>query len=117
MSNFVTKALHGVEVAALDVVKAAETAVSLGAKVIRVVEDVRAMSPEFKTALAQLVNDAKAIAVPLGPVLASGGQNVVVDIAALEPVIVDIVKLIKDFVSFLPTLEEAVKKVGADVTA
>jgi hypothetical protein len=88
---------------------------SVGGKVLKVISDVKAMSPEFKSNLATLVDDAKAIAAPLAPVLAGGGQNVVADLAALAPVTEDVLKLVKDFIAFLPSVEAALKKVNADL--
>ena len=87
----------------------------MGGKVLKVIADVKAMSPEFKSNLATLVDDAKAIAVPLAPVLASGGENVAADLAALMPVTEDVMKLVKDFIAFLPSVEAALKKVDADM--
>lgn len=106
---------HGVEVAVKDVVKGAEEVLSVGAKVLKVISDVTAMSPEFKSHLATLVDDAKAIAGPLAPVVAGGGENVAADLAALAPVTKDVMKLVKDFIAFLPSVEAALKKIAADV--
>lgn len=106
---------HGVEVVAKDVAKGATEALTVGAKVIKVIADVRAMSPEFKSNLAMLVDDAKAIALPLAPVVASGGENVAADVTAVVPVIEDVMKLVKDFLAFLPSIEAALKKVDADL--
>ena len=106
---------HGVEVAVKDVVKGAEDVLSVGGKVIKVIADVKAVSPEFKANLATLVDDAKAIAVPLAPVVASGGENVAADLVALTPVVKDVMKLVKDFITFLPSVEAALKTVYADV--
>ena len=78
---------HGLEVAAKDIAKGAEEALTVGAKVLKVIADVKAISPEFKHNLATLVDDAKAIAVPLAPVVASGGENVAADLAAIVPVL------------------------------
>ena len=115
MSNVFVEIGHGVEVAVKDVVKGAEDVLTVGGKVIKVISDVKAISPEFKANLATLVNDAKAIAVPLAPVVASGGENVVADLAALTPVVQDVMKLVKDFIAFLPSVEAALKTVNADV--
>jgi hypothetical protein len=106
---------HGVGVAVKDVIKGAEDVLSVGSKVLKVIADVRAISPEFKSNLATLVDDAKAIAVPLAPVVASGGENVAADLLALAPVVKDVMKLVKDFVAFLPSIESALKTVYADV--
>jgi hypothetical protein len=106
---------HGVEIAVKDVIKGAEEVLTVGGKVLKVISDVRAMSPEFKSNLATLVNDAKAIAIPLAPVLAGGGENVAADLAALVPVTEDVMKLVKDFIAFLPTVEAALKKVNVDL--
>ena len=62
---------HGVETVAKDIAKGAEEVLTVGGKVLKVISDVKAISPEFKSNLATLVDDAKAIAVPLAPVLAS----------------------------------------------
>jgi hypothetical protein len=105
---------HGVAVAVKDVLQGAEDVLTVGGKVLKVISDVKAMSPEFKSNLATLVDDAKAIATPLAPVLASGGQNVVADLAALAPVTEDVVKLVRDFIAFLPSVEAALKKLDAD---
>jgi hypothetical protein len=106
---------HGVETAVKDVVKGAEEVLTVGSKVLKVISDVKAMSPEFKSNLATLVDDAKAIAMPLAPVVAGGGENVAADLAALVPVTEDVMKLVKDFIAFLPSIEAALKKVAADV--
>jgi hypothetical protein len=106
---------HGVETAVKDVIKGAEDLLTVGGKVLKVISDVKAMSPEFKSNLATLVDDAKAIAVPLAPVVAGGGENVAADLAALVPVTQDVLKLVKDFLAFLPNVEAALKKVAADV--
>ena len=106
---------HGFEVVAKDVAKGAEAVLTVGAKVLKVIADVRALSPEFKANLATLVDDAKAIAVPLAPVLASGGENVAADAVAIVPVMEDVMKLVKDFLAFLPNIEAALKKVDRDL--
>jgi hypothetical protein len=108
---------HGVEVAAKDIAKGAEEVLSVGAKVLRVIADVKAISPEFKHNLATLVDDAKAIAIPLAPVVASGGENVAADLAAIMPVTQDVMKLVRDFLAFLPSIEAALKKVEGDLMA
>lgn len=106
---------HGVETAVKDVVKGAEEVLTVGGKVLKVIADVSAVSPEFKSNLATLVDDAKAIAVPLAPVIASGGENVAADLMALTPVVKDVMKLVKDFITFLPSVEAALKTVYADI--
>ena len=115
MSNVFVEIGHGVETAVKDVVKGAEEVLSVGGKVLKVIADVRAVSPEFKSNLATLVDDAKAIAVPLAPVVASGGENVAADLVALAPVVKDVMKLVKDFITFLPSVEAALKTVYADI--
>jgi hypothetical protein len=115
MSDVFVEIGHGVEVAVKDVVKGAEEVLTVGGKVLKVISDVNAISPEFKSNLATLVDDAKAIAVPLAPVVASGGENVAADLVALTPVVKDVMKLVKDFISFLPSVEAALKTVYADV--
>jgi hypothetical protein len=115
MSNIFTEIGHGVEIAVKDVVKGAEEVLSVGGKVLRVIADVSAVSPEFKSNLATLVDDAKAIAIPLAPVIASGGENVAADLVALSPVVKDVMKLVKDFITFLPSVEAALKTVYADI--
>ena len=106
---------HGVEVAVTDVLHGAKDVLSVGGKVLKVISDVKAMSPEFKSNLATLVDDAKAIAVPLAPVIAGGGENVAADLAALAPVTEDVLKLVKDFIAFLPSVEAALKMVEGDL--
>jgi len=106
---------HGVETVAKDIAKGAEEVLTVGGKVLKVIADVKAISPEFKSNLATLVDDAKAIAIPLAPVLASGGENIAADVAALMPVTEDVMKLVKDFIAFLPSIEAALKKVNADL--
>jgi hypothetical protein len=108
---------HGVEVVAKDVAKGAGEVLTVGAKVLKVISDVKAMSPEFKSNLSTLVDDAKAVAIPLAPVVASGGENVSADMAAIVPVVTDVMKLVKDFLAFLPSIEAALKKVDVDLTA
>ena len=60
-------------------------------------------------------DDAKAIATPLAPVLASGGENIAADLVAAAPVTKDVMKLVKDFIAFLPSVEAALKTVAADI--
>lgn len=108
---------HGVETVAKDIAKGAEEVLTVGGKVLKVIADVKAISPEFKSNLATLVDDARAIAVPLAPVLATGGENVAADLAALMPVTEDVMKLVKDFIGFIPSIEAALKKVDADLMA
>jgi hypothetical protein len=115
MSNVFVEIGHGVETAVKDVAKGAEDVLSAGSKVLKVISDVNAMSPEFKANLATLVDDARAIAIPLAPVVASGGDNVAADLVALAPVVKDVMKLVKDFITFLPSIEAALKTVYADV--
>jgi hypothetical protein len=115
MNNVFAEIGHGVEVAVKDVVHGAEEVLTVGGKVLKVISDVKAMSPEFKSNLATLVDDAKAIATPLAPVLAGGGENIAADLAALAPVTKDVMKLVKDFIAFLPSVEAALKKVTADM--
>jgi hypothetical protein len=115
MSNVFVEIGHGVETAVKEVVKGAEEVLSVGGKVLKVIADVRAVSPEFKSNLATLVDDAKAIAIPLAPVIASGGENVAADLVALAPVVKDVMKLVKDFIAFLPSVEAALKTVYADI--
>ena len=115
MSNVFVEIGHGVETAVKDVVKGAEEVLSVGGKVLKVIADVRAVSPEFKSNLATLVDDAKAIAIPLAPVIASGGENVAADLLALAPVVKDVMKLVRDFITFLPNVEAALKLVYADI--
>jgi hypothetical protein len=117
MKSVLSEIGHGVEVAAKDMAKGTEEVLTVGAKVLRVIADVKAVSPEFKHNLARLVDDAKAIAVPLAPVLATGGENVAADLAAIVPVTQDVMKLVRDFLVFLPSIEAALKKVGSDLTA
>jgi hypothetical protein len=40
---------------------------------------------------------------------------VVADLAALAPVTEDVLKLVRDFIAFLPSVEAALEKVGADL--
>lgn len=115
INNVFVEIGHSVEVAVKDVVKGAEDVLTIGGKVLKVIADVKAISPEFKANLATLVDDAKAVATPLAPVLATGGENVAVDLAALTPVVKDVMKLVKDFIAFLPTVEAALKTVNADI--
>ena len=65
MNNVFAGIGHGVEVAVKDVLHGAKDVLSVGGKVLKVISDVKAMSPEFKSNLATIVDDAKAIAVPL----------------------------------------------------
>jgi hypothetical protein len=115
MNRVLAEIGHSVAVAVKDVVQGAEEVLTVGGKVLRVISDVRAMSPEFKSNLAILVDDAKAIAVPLAPVVAGGGENVAADLAALAPVTEGVLKLVRDFLAFLPSVEAALKKVNADM--
>ncbi len=117
MNNVFAGIGHGVEVAVKDVLHGAKDVLSVGGKVLKVISDVKAMSPEFKSNLATLVDDAKAIAVPLAPVVAAGGENVAADLLALAPVTQDVLKLVKDFIAFLPSVEAALKMVEGDLTS
>ncbi|MGH7240129.1 MAG: hypothetical protein ACREHG_08705, partial [Candidatus Saccharimonadales bacterium] len=83
--------------------------------VIKAIEDAKALTPDFKSELASILSDAKAIAAPLGPAIAAGGTNVVLDVSALEPVITHVIDLVKDVIKFIPTLEAAVKELSADL--
>jgi hypothetical protein len=47
--------------------------------------------------------------------VAGGGENVAADLAALMPVTTDVMKLVKDFIAFLPSIEAALKTVDADI--
>jgi hypothetical protein len=115
MSNVFVEIGHGIEAGAKDVIHGVEDVITVGGKVIRVIEDGKALTPQFKQELGLLVNDAKAIAAVVAPVAVSGGTNVAVDFAALEPAVADIIKLAKDVVTFMPTLEAALRKIGADI--
>lgn len=115
MSNVFVKIGHGVEVGVEDVIKEAGKILSVGGKVIRVIHDVEAMTPQFKDELKQLIDDVKPIAIVLAPVVAAGGKNPIADFAAVEPVIADVIKLVRDFLSFLPALEGALAKLGEDL--
>src|ERR1700735_4721132 len=96
MTNIFVEIGHNVETAVKDVVKGAEDVLTVGSKVLKVISDVNAMSPEFKANLATLVDDAQAIAIPLAPVVASGGDNVAADLVALTPVVKNVMKLVND---------------------
>lgn len=113
---------HGIHVGAdavahgaVDVVHGIQSTISAGQKLIRVIHDGRELTPAFKAELATLTDDAKEIAAILGPVLATQGKVVSIDLAAIEPAIEHVVKLVRDFVTFLPTLESAVSKISADI--
>jgi hypothetical protein len=112
MSNVLTDIGHGIKVGVEDIGKVAEDVITIGGKVIKVISELKALSPSFKQELSTLVNDVEKIAGPLAPVIASGGTNVAVDATALEPVVVDVIQLVKDFLSFLPTLDAAIKEIG-----
>lgn len=88
--------------------------VTIGEKVIKLLEDGKALTPELKTALAALVNDAKAVAVAAAPAIVSGG-NVAADLAALPAVIAAVVKLVSDITAAEPLIEQVVKVVKADI--
>lgn len=115
MSNVLTDIGHGIKVGVEDIGKVAEDVITTADKVIKVIESVKALTPTFKAELGTLVSDVEKIAGPLAPVIASGGTNIAVDATALEPVVADVIKLVKDFVSFLPTIESAFKTIGADI--
>ena len=106
---------HGIKVAAVDTVHVVEDVVTIGHKLIKVIEDGRALTPAFKQELATLINDAKTIATAAAPAVATGGANLGVDLGVLEPVVAGSVKLASDFVHFLPELEAALKKIEADL--
>jgi hypothetical protein len=108
--------VHGIEAAAKDVVHGIEDVVTIGSKVIKLIEDGKALTPEFKQELALLVNDAKAITVAAAPVVATGGTNIAADLGAVEPVVAGAIKLAKDFTTFIPVIEAALKTLDADVT-
>jgi hypothetical protein len=95
--NVLQEVAHGLKLAGEDVVKGVEAVISLGGKVIKVVEDAETLTPAFKQALAMFVNDAQPIASALAPIIATQGTNVAVDVAAITPLTSDILKLAKDF--------------------
>ncbi len=94
------------------IIKGAE---DIGEKTILVIEEVRILTPEFKTELGTLISDITPLAQKLQPVLASDGSNIGADIDALKAAIPDIKKLVKDFLSFVPVIDGALKTLESDV--
>lgn len=107
---------HDLKTAGEDVIKGAELVGRIGGDVVKVIEDAKALTPEFKQELAKLVQDAEPLAATLAPVIASEGTDVGLDLAAVAPVLSDIKTLVADFVSFLPTLDKALAELKADVS-
>lgn len=110
-----TEVGHVLKEAGEKIVTIAEDVISDGEKVVKVVMTAKNLSPEFKAALSLVVDDVKPIAVVLAPIVLAGGKDPVADFAALAPVAQDVVKLVKDFLSFVPILETAFSEVAADL--
>lgn len=89
--------------------------VTEGEKVIKVIETAEKLSPQFKADLQTLVNDVKPIASAFAPALAAGGSNVVIDVTALIAVAPQLIELVKDFLSFVPSIEAAFGEVVSDL--
>ena len=92
------------EVVAVDVAKGSADAIKL-------LFDVKALSPAFKAAVSQLITDAEDIATASVSAGSQSGVNVVADIAVATATS----KLVKDFIAFLPVLEADAKLLAADV--
>lgn len=115
--NIAVKVVHALETGSKDVLHVFTDVVDVGEKVIKVIEEVETLTPEFKSDLSVLVSDIKPIAVALAPAVAGGGENVTIDVTALISVAPAVVKLVKDFLSFIPALEAAVSALEKDATA
>lgn len=115
MSNPIETIGHDLKVAGVDVVRGVEYVGRVATDIVRVLSDARELSPAFKQEIATLVNDIEPMAVALGPAVASEGENIALDIAAVEPVLGAIKKVVVDFTNFLPTLRQAISAIKADV--
>lgn len=113
--SIVVKVGAAVKKVAADVVTGVKDVFTVGEKVLHVVSTVKQLDPTFAAELKQLINDAQPIATALAPVLAAGGENVVIDIAAIAPIAGAVVKLAQDFITFLPTLESAIAALSTDI--
>lgn len=89
--------------------------ISYGEKVLAIIKEVEELTPGFQADLKQLVDDVKPIAVALAPVIATAGKDPVADFAALAPVTTNVIRLVKDFLSFVPTIEAAYKELVGTV--
>lgn len=114
--SFAEKVEHGVEVAGKDVVKVVTFGLTEGAKLVKVIETAEKLTPQFKADLQVLVDDVKPIAIALAPALAAEGENIPVDIAALVAVAPQLMKLVKDFLSFVPAVESAFGTIASDLS-
>jgi hypothetical protein len=114
MSNVIKEVGHGLKVAGEEIIKGVEYVGHVADDVIKVITDAKQLAPQFKTELSVLIADAEPIATILAPVIASSGENVALDLAAVGPVLGDIRKLVADFVTFLPVLKQAVADVEND---
>jgi hypothetical protein len=115
MSNPLKAIGHGLETVGKDIVIGVEDIAHVGEDVFRVLTDAKSLAPAFKTELAQLITDGEPIAAALTPAIAAGGENVALDLAAVAPVLADLKTFVAHFVSFLPTLKQAVADLEADV--
>jgi hypothetical protein len=102
------------ETAGKDIEHVAEDVVGVGSDLLNLLTQAKQLAPAFKTELATLIADVEPIAAVLAPVIATGGENPLLDLAAVGPVLADLKKLIADFIAFLPTLELAIADVKAD---
>lgn len=101
--------------AAKDIAHFAEDATHVGADVLAVLQEIKALTPAFKTELALLVQDIQPLLAALGPVVLAKGENVALDIEVVKPVLADIARLVFDFNQFLPVLKTSIAALEADV--
>ena len=108
-----------IETVAVDVehklVHGIEDVVHVGSDLFKLLADAKTLSPQFKVELSTLIADIGPIATVLTPIIASDGDNVAADLAAVAPIFADLKKLASDFVAFLPILTKAIADVEADV--
>jgi hypothetical protein len=114
--NFFQEVGHDIKVGVEDAVKGVEYVVTLGDKLIKVIGAIKQLSPQFKTDLTTLINDAKNVATDVAPALASDGTNVTADMTAVTTALPAIIQLVKDVVAFMPLVEQAWQTIESDVS-
>ncbi len=98
-----------------DIAHVAEDVIGVGSDLLNLLTQAKQLAPAFKSELATLISDVQPIATALAPAIAAGGENPILDLAAVGPVLADLKKLVADFIAFMPTLELAIADVKADV--
>lgn len=117
MTNPLSKVGHGLEHAVEAIIHETEKACTVGEKLIVILSDAKRLTPQFKDEIAKLVADVEPIGALIAPLVVAGGANVVLDAATIQPVLGHVVQLVRDFLSFLPTIEAEIHVIEGDVRA